>query len=186
MTRKNCPTCGLVNFLDAVRCKRCDGELTSSEVKPQSNVGFGVPVVNIQGFGVSLIDYKATHDGRFEAMKWLVLINFAIVPLSAWIIEPLEAESEIPGMHTRYSFNAVERTSLKLGRVLRIWALNTISIAPLILAFPYSTSVAEKITSEWYFELATVYIFAAIGWLIWIQRKYSHNGFGQYTLKESH
>ena len=184
MNRKNCPTCGFVNFSHDIACKKCGSELSESSARLPSKVKFGTPLYNFNGFGVDLVDYQEMHEGYFKVMKSIVLVHFAIIPLSAWIIRTGAVSSEVPGMHEEYRFEVVERTRLSPSRVLRLLLLNVVSIAPLVLMVFGGIRLMEKITPNWFFELGALMIFAAIGWLILVQRRFTHNGAQHYTWQE--
>src|ERR687886_479902 len=44
------------------------------------------------GFGTTLLDYRALPDGTYEATRWAVALMLPIVPLATYTIEPQTQE----------------------------------------------------------------------------------------------
>ncbi|MDT5268749.1 MAG: hypothetical protein QOH49_935 [Acidobacteriota bacterium] len=83
------------------------------------------------GFGTTLLDYREREDGAWEATRWVVAMMFPLVPLGSYVIRPKRQENSYGRMESY--FEVLGRTPLSPMRVLRVYALLILGLAPIVL-----------------------------------------------------
>lgn len=110
------------------------------------------------GFGTTLLDYREREDGAWEATRWVVAMMFPIVPLGSYVIKPKRQENSYGRMESY--FEILGRTPLSPARVLRVYALLILGLAPIVLGFMNSSWVNHTLGGPW----AALAMFASFVW----------------------
>lgn len=97
------------------------------------------------GFGTTLLDYRERGDGSWEATRWVVAAMFPIVPLGAYVINPKRQQNSYGRMESY--FEILGRTPISPARVLRVYALLILGLAPVVLGFMNSSRIDRAIKS---------------------------------------
>jgi hypothetical protein len=151
----NCPACQTVNADADVNSKCCNcGEPLGVAVFQHSNDELKkvterlkestAPSFNtFNGFGTTLLDYRERDDSTWEATRWVVAAMLPIVPLSSYIIRPKRQENSYGRMESY--FEILGRTPLAPARVLRVYALMLLGLAPVVLGFMNSSLIDSTI-----------------------------------------
>lgn len=95
------------------------------------------------GFGTTLLDYRERGDGSWEATRWVVAAMLPVVPLGAYVINPRRQENGHGRMESY--FDILGRTPLSPARVLRVYALVALGLAPVVLGFMNSSRIDSTI-----------------------------------------
>src|SRR4029079_1090026 len=83
------------------------------------------------GFGTTLLDYRERGDGTWEASRWVVAAMFPLVPLGTYVINPKRQQNSYGRMESH--FEILGRAPLAPVRVLRVYALLLLGLAPIAL-----------------------------------------------------
>lgn len=166
----NCPACLTVNVDADVNtlCSNCGEPVgvavfqhsldelkkITERMKERSAPSFNT----FNGFGTTLLDYRERGDGSWEATRWVVAAMFPLVPLGAYVIRPKRQENSY-GRVESY-FEVLGRTPLAPARVLRVYALLLLGLAPLALGFMNSSWVNRTLGGP----LAALAMFASVAW----------------------
>src|SRR5215203_5606704 len=147
----NCPACQTLNPDADVnsKCSNC-GEPLGVAVFQHSHDELqkitdrmkeaNAPSFNtFNGFGTTLLDYREREDGMWEATRWVVAAMFPIVPLGSYIIRPKRQQNSYGRMESH--FEILGRTPLAPLRVLRVYALVLLGLAPAVLGFMNSSRI---------------------------------------------
>ncbi|MFL6336681.1 MAG: hypothetical protein ACJ754_25550 [Pyrinomonadaceae bacterium] len=110
------------------------------------------------GFGTTLLDYRERADGTWEATRWVVAAMFPIVPLGSYVINPKRQQNSYGRMESH--FDILGRTPLSPARVLRVYALLLLGLAPVVLGFMNSSWVNRTLGGP----LAALAMFASVAW----------------------
>ncbi|MBV8856335.1 MAG: hypothetical protein JOZ02_05165 [Acidobacteria bacterium] len=166
----NCPACRTVNPDADVnsKCSDCGEPLgvavfqhSLDEIKKLTErmKEATAPSFNtFNGFGTTLLDYRERADGAWEASRWVVAAMFPLVPLGSYIIRPKRQENAYG--RTQSYFEVLGRVPLAPARVLRVYALLLLGLAPLVLGFMNSSWVNRTLGGP----LAALAMFASIAW----------------------
>ncbi|HEX8119558.1 MAG TPA: hypothetical protein VF521_19950, partial [Pyrinomonadaceae bacterium] len=151
----NCPACQTVNVDADVNtlCSNC-GEPVGVAVFQHSvdeiqklterMKELNAPSFNtFNGFGTTLLDYREREDGTWEATRWVVAAMFPLVPLGSYVIRPKRRENSYGRMESY--FDILGRTPLAPARVLRVYAMLIIGLAPVVLGFMNSSRIDSAI-----------------------------------------
>ena len=114
------------------------------------------------GFGTTLLDYLDREDGTWEATRWVVAAMFPIVPLGSYVIRPKRQENSYGRMESY--FEILGRTPLSLLRVLRVYGLMLLGLAPIVLGSMNSSWVNRTLGGP----LAALAMVASAVWGIYI------------------
>ncbi|HEX8335351.1 MAG TPA: hypothetical protein VF621_01395, partial [Pyrinomonadaceae bacterium] len=95
------------------------------------------------GFGTTLLDYRERGDGTWEATRWVVAAMFPIIPLGSYIINPKRQQNGYGRMESY--FEILGRTPVAPLRVLRVYALVILGLAPVVLGFMNSSLIDSTI-----------------------------------------
>ncbi|HEX8187118.1 MAG TPA: hypothetical protein VF586_02130 [Pyrinomonadaceae bacterium] len=151
----NCPACRTLNP-DAdvnTRCSNC-GEPVGAAVfqhgldEIRKITGrmkeAAAPSFNtFNGFGTTLLDYRERGDSSWEATRWVVAAMLPLVPLGSYVINPKRQQNSYGRMESH--FEILGRTPLSPPRVLRVYALMLLGLAPAVLGFLYSSRIDSAI-----------------------------------------
>lgn len=165
-----CPTCKLVNDGEAQVCAQCGGSLAearlkqlaaevqrvTSEFKERTTPRKSFYTFN--GFGTTLLDYRALPDGTYEATRWVVAMMLPLVPLATYIIQP-ETQEHSYGRSTS-KFSIVGEGKLTAARIIRTYALVVVGLLPIVLGFLNSSWVNHTLGGP----LAALAMFASFIW----------------------
>jgi hypothetical protein len=91
------------------------------------------------GFGTTLLDYRRRDDGAWEATRWVVAAMLPLVPLSTFRIRPKRQQNSYGRMEAY--FDILGREPLSIARILRVYALVVVGLAPIVLGFMNSSWV---------------------------------------------
>ncbi len=153
----NCPACQTLNPDADVnsKCSNCGEPLgvavfqhSLDEIKKitERMKEAAAPSFNtFNGFGTTLLDYRERGDGAWEATRWVVAAMVPIVPLGSYIIRPKRQENSYGRMESY--FEILGRTPLSPLRVLRVYALLILGLAPVVLGFMNSSRIDSTIKS---------------------------------------
>jgi hypothetical protein len=98
---------------------------------------------SFNGFGTTLLDYRALSDGTYQATRWVIALFLPIFPLSSYVIEPLAQEFGYGQETSR--FRILEKTKLSAARVLRTYLLTVVGLLPAVLGFIYSREINRNV-----------------------------------------
>jgi hypothetical protein len=175
-----CPACESVNGganINSV-CSRC-GELLApayfqdnlAEIKRLTTrfEEHNAPSFNsYNGFGTTLLDYRARPDGTYEATRWVIALFLPIFPLATYVIRPTGQERTY-GRETS-KFRVVGRVPLTNARILRTYILAVVGLLPVITGFAYSNVVNRALGGIPAF-LAMILCFAWAFYIIFFRLK---------------
>jgi hypothetical protein len=151
----NCPACQTLNPDADVnsKCSSCGEPLgvavfqhSLDEIKKVTErmQEATAPSFNtFNGFGTTLLDYRDREDGTWEATRWVVAAMFPIVPLGSYVIRPQRQQNSYGRMESY--FEILGRTPLAPLRVLRVYALLLLGLAPVVLGFMNSSWIDSTI-----------------------------------------
>ncbi|HEX8146755.1 MAG TPA: hypothetical protein VF591_06220 [Pyrinomonadaceae bacterium] len=95
------------------------------------------------GFGTTLLDYREREDGTWEATRWVVAAMFPVAPLGSYVINPKRQQNSYG--RTESYFEILGRTPISPLRVLRVYALLILGLAPVVLGFLNSSRIDSTI-----------------------------------------
>ena len=110
------------------------------------------------GFGTTLLDYRERGDGTWEATRWVVAAMLPVAPLASYRIRPKRQENSY-GRSEAY-FDILGRVPLSPARVLRVYGLMLLGLAPIVLGSLNSSWVNRTLGGP----LAALAMLAAIVW----------------------
>jgi hypothetical protein len=110
------------------------------------------------GFGTTLLDYRERGDGAWEATRWVVAAMFPVVPLGSYVINPKRQQNSYGRMESH--FEILGRTPLSPARVLRVYALLLLGLAPIVLGSMNSSWVNRTLGGP----LAALAMLASVVW----------------------
>jgi hypothetical protein len=151
----NCPACQTVNPDADVnsKCSDCGEPLgvavfqhSIDEIKKLTErmKEATAPSFNtFNGFGTTLLDYRERADGTWEATRWVVAAMLPLVPLGAYVINPKRQQNSYGRMESY--FEILGRVPLSPARVLRVYALMILGLAPVVLGFMNSSRIDRAI-----------------------------------------
>jgi hypothetical protein len=143
----NCPACEAVN-VDAdvnTKCFACGEPVgvavfqkTLDEIKKVTE-GFKERMAEINapsfktfnGFGTTLLDYRRRGDGLWDATRWVVAAMLPVAPLGAYVIRPKRQQNSYGRMESYFEVHG--REPLSVARVLRVYALLAVGLAPIVV-----------------------------------------------------
>ena len=178
----NCPACQTVN-VDAdvnTRCSDC-GEPVGAAVFQHSLDEIKrltgrmreatAPSFNtFNGFGTTLLDYREREDGTWEATRWVVAAMFPLVPLGSYVINPRRQQNSYGRMESY--FEVLGRTPLSPARILRVYALMLLGLAPVVLGFMNSSRIDSAIKgalgAKYGGIVAMLAMLATVAWGVYI------------------
>jgi hypothetical protein len=151
----NCPACQTFNAGAGVNslCSACGEPLaaavlqhTVDEMKRLNErmAEAGAPSFkSFNGFGTTLLDYRPLTDGTWEATRWVVAAALPVVPLGSYVIRPKRQANSYGRMESY--FEILGRVPLSPAKVLRVYALVILGLAPVVLGFMNSSRIDSAI-----------------------------------------
>ncbi|HEY0097800.1 MAG TPA: hypothetical protein VGB76_02500 [Pyrinomonadaceae bacterium] len=94
---------------------------------------------SFNGFGTTLLDYRASPVGTYEATRWAIALFLPLFPIANYVIQPTGQERSY-GRETS-KFRIMAQTPLTLTRILRTYALAVAGLLPIIAGSLYSNVV---------------------------------------------
>ncbi|HWS89241.1 MAG TPA: hypothetical protein VN282_19870 [Pyrinomonadaceae bacterium] len=178
----NCPACQTVN-VDAdvnTRCSNCGEPVgvavfqhSVDEIKKLTErmKEATAPSFNtFNGFGTTLLDYRERGNGTWEATRWVVAAMLPLVPLGSYVINPRRQQNSYGRMESY--FEVLGRTPLAPARVLRVYALMLLGLAPVVLGFMNSRLIDRTIKDafgpKYGGVLAMLAMLATVAWGVYI------------------
>jgi hypothetical protein len=166
----NCPACQTLNPDADVnsKCSRC-GEPVGAAVFQHSldelkkitgrmKEANAASFNTFNGFGTTLLDYRERGDGTWEATRWVVAAMFPIAPLGSYVINPGRQQNGYGRMESY--FEILGRTPLSPARILRVYALLLLGLAPIVLGSMNSSWVNRTLGGP----LAALAMLASVVW----------------------
>lgn len=118
------------------------------------------------GFGTTLLDYRARGDGSWEATRWVVAAMLPVFPLASYRIRPKRQQNSYGRMESY--FDILGPVPLSAAKVLRPYALAALGLAPVVLGFMYSRAVdrafKDALGVKYGGIAAMLAMLASIGW----------------------
>ena len=178
----NCPACRTLNP-DAdvnTRCSNCGEPVgvavfqhTVDEIKQitERMKESAAPSFNtFNGFGTTLLDYREREDGTWEATRWVVAAMLPLVPLGSYVINPRRQQNSYGRMESY--FEVLGRTPLSPARILRVYGLLILGLAPVVLGFMNSRLIDRTIKSAFGPKfggiLAVLAMLATVAWGVYV------------------
>jgi hypothetical protein len=169
-----CPACQTVNPNAEVstKCAAC-GEPLAEAVLQHSldelkRAGERMSEINapsfksFNGFGTTLLDYRELQDGTWQATRWVIALGLPLVPLASYVIRPKRQENSY-GRMSAY-FQILGRAPLSPARVVRVYALMLVGLAPIVLGSLNSSWVNRTLGGPF----AALAMFASIAWAVYV------------------
>lgn len=169
-----CPACRTVNPDAGVTssCSACGEPLAAAVIQHSidelKKLNERMAEINapsfktFNGFGTTLLDYRQRDDGAWEATRWVVAMMLPLVPLSTFVINPKRQQNSYGRMESY--FEILGRAPLTAARVLRVYALVVVGLAPIILGFMNSSWINRTLGGP----LAFFAMLASIVWAVYI------------------
>jgi len=114
------------------------------------------------GFGTTLLDYRRRDDGSWEATRWVVAAMLPLVALGSYRIRPKRQVNSYGRMESH--FDILGRVPLSPARVLRVYGLLALGLAPIVLGSLNSRWVNRTLGGP----LAALAMLASIAWAAYI------------------
>jgi hypothetical protein len=150
-----CPACKTVNAEATASsvCSQCGESLAPALIEQSVNKlkeltakfeeDNAPSFKSFNGFGTTLLDYRALPDGSYEATRWAIALFLPLFPLATYVIQPTGQERSY-GRETS-KFRIIGQTPLKAGRIVRTYLLAVAGLLPIIAGFMYSNVVNRKL-----------------------------------------
>ena len=174
----NCPACGTLNPDADVnsKCSHCGQSVgvavfqhSIDEIKrlTERMQETTAPSFNtFNGFGTTLLDYRERADGSWEATRWVVAAMLPVAPLGAYVINPKRQQNSYGRMESY--FEILGRVPLSPARVLRVYALMLLGLAPVVLGFLNSSwidsTIKRALGPKWGGIVAALAMVATVAW----------------------
>jgi hypothetical protein len=170
----NCPGCRALNPDAGVnsKCAACGEPLAAAvlqhSIDELKRLNERMAEINapsfksFNGFGTTLLDYRPLADGTWEATRWVIAMGLPLVPLGSYVIRPKRQENSYGRMESY--FEVMGRASLSPAKVLRVYALAVVGLAPVVLGFMNSSWVNRTLGGP----LAALAMVASIVWAVYI------------------
>jgi hypothetical protein len=165
-----CPACQTVNPEAGVnsKCSACGEPLVAAVFQQSIDAlkrlnervaeASAPSFKTFNGFGTTLLDYRELGGGEWEATRWVVAAMFPVAPLATYRIRPKRQENSYGRMESY--FEILGREPLSFARVLRVYALLALGLAPIVLGFVYSSWVNRTLGGP----PAALAMFASVAW----------------------
>jgi hypothetical protein len=151
-----CTTCQTVNAAATVNsaCSRCGQSLAPALIEQSVNElkkatarfeEHNAPSFSsFNGFGTTLLDYRARPDGTYEATRWAIALFLPLFPLANYVIQPTGQERSY-GRETS-KFRIMGQTPLTATRILRTYLLAVVGLFPIITGSLYSSVINRTLS----------------------------------------
>jgi hypothetical protein len=165
-----CPACKSVNPEAEVnsKCSACGEPLAAAvfqhsidELKKMTErmeEATAPSFKTFNGFGTTLLDYRQLDDGQWEATRWVVALMMPIAPLATYRIRPKRQVNSYGRMESY--FDITGRVPLSPARILRVYALLVLGLAPIVLGSLNSSWVNHTFGGP----LAALAMLASVVW----------------------
>jgi len=134
-----------------------------------------LPAWSLYGTGISLLGYERQKDDTYLVTRWITVLFFPLMPLSSWIIRPLESRFLNVGaaMGESHTFTIVRRAPLTAVTILRTYAyaLTLAVVALLPAAGLFGAGIIQTLKKTHnticvlLFLVAVVWPVVVLGWL---------------------
>ena len=143
-----CPACQTVNAEATVNsaCSQCGQSLAPALIEQTVNElkkatarweEHNAPSFSsFNGFGTTLLDYRARPDSTYEATRWAIALFLPLFPIANYVIQPTGQERTY-GRETS-KFRIMGQMPLTATRILRTYLLAVAGLLPIILGFANS------------------------------------------------
>ena len=170
----NCPACQTVNPDAGVNslCSSCGEPLGVAVIQHSldnlKRLNERMREVNapsfksFNGFGTTLLDYHERGDGGWVASRWVVAAGLPLVPLASYVIRPKRQEAGYGRMESY--FEILERLPLSPLRILRVYGLMLLGLAPFVLGSMNSSWVNRTLGGP----LAALAMLASVVWGVYV------------------
>jgi hypothetical protein len=174
MSTVACPTCKFVNSFEADACAQCSEPLAGAKLEQavenlrrateaaKASIRPRKTFHTFNGFGTTLLDYRALPDGTYEATRWAVALMLPIFPIGTYIIQPQTQEHSYGRSTSKFSI--VGKGQLSAARVVRTYLLAVVALLPIVLGSLNSSWVNHTLGGP-YAALAVLLSFA---WAIYV------------------
>ncbi|HEV2706464.1 MAG TPA: hypothetical protein VGV59_11105 [Pyrinomonadaceae bacterium] len=181
-----CPSCQLPNNFDNEACEQCHeplaaakleqtiNELRATTEKAREAVTPRKSFSSLNGFGTTLLDYRALDDGTYEATRWVIAMALPLFPLATYRIRP-ETQERGYGQETS-RFTILERVALKPARIVRTYLLAAVGLLPVLLGIIYSTEL-NRVLKGWTAVLVMLLMGAWAVYIIFFKLKNEGNAY---------
>jgi hypothetical protein len=169
-----CPTCNFANSMADQACTQCGESLAAAKIQRAADEIRRVTerfkertqprksFYTFNGFGTTLLDYRALPDGTYEATRWAVALFLPLVPLATYRIQP-QTQERTYGQETS-KFLILDKGQLSAARIVRTYLLAVVALLPIILGFQNSSWINRTLGGP----LAALAMFASFAWAIYI------------------
>ncbi|HVF43774.1 MAG TPA: hypothetical protein VM936_12215 [Pyrinomonadaceae bacterium] len=177
-----CPACRAVNPDAGVnsKCSACGEPLAAAVIQHSidelKRLNERMAEINapsfktFNGFGTTLLDYRRRDDGAWEATRWVVAAMLPVFPLASYVINPKRQQNSYGRMESY--FDVLGRAPLSASKILRVYALVVVGLAPVVLGFMNSSRVDRTIKGalgpKYGGIVAMLAMLAAIVWAAYI------------------
>ena len=170
----NCPACQTVNPEASVNslCSKCGEPLAAAvlqhSIEDLKRLTERMHELNapsfksFNGFGTTLLDYHERGEGGWVASRWVVAAGLPLVPLASYVIRPKRQEAGYGRMESYFEIHG--RVPLSPARILRVYALILLGLAPIVLGSMNSSWVNRTLGGP----LAALAMLASIVWGVYI------------------
>lgn len=170
----NCPACQTVNTDAGVNstCSSCGEPLAAAvlqhslddlkRLNERMRELSAPSFKSFNGFGTTLLDYHEREGGGWGASRWVVAAGLPIVPLASYVIRPKRQEAGYGRMESY--FEILGRVPLSPARILRVYGLVILGLAPILLGSLNSSWVNRTLGGP----LAALAMLASIVWGVYI------------------
>ncbi|MFL6208874.1 MAG: hypothetical protein ACJ74W_08495 [Pyrinomonadaceae bacterium] len=169
-----CPSCSFVSSLEDSACPQCGESLAAAKIQHAADEIQRVTEEfkertaprkafhTFNGFGTTLLDYRAMPDGTYEATRWAVALMLPVFPIATYVIQPQTQEHSYGRSTSKFSI--VGKGQLSAARTVRTYLLAVVGLLPLALGSLNSSWVNHTLGGP-YAALAMLLCFA---WAIYI------------------
>lgn len=170
----NCPACQTVNPDAGVNsaCSKCGEPLAAAllqhsldelkRLNERMAEASAPSFKSFNGFGTTLLDYRERENGTWEASRWVIALGLPLVPLATYVIQPKRQENSYGRMESYFEIHG--RTPLSPARILRVYALMLLGLAPIVLGSLNSSWVNHTLGGP----LAALAMVASVVWGVYI------------------
>lgn len=153
-----CTNCG-ASLAEALLLQSIE-ELRKTTARMQELTAPRKSFYSFNGFGTTLLDYRALPDGTYEATRWVIAMLLPIFPLKTYIIQPTKQEASYGQETSR--FVILGETRLSAARILRTYLLAVIGLLPVVVGFLNSSAINRALSGLMAFGLMLVCIVWAV------------------------
>ena len=165
-----CPKCSFANAGAGANsaCARCGEPLASALLQENLDAikkltermqELSAPsFTSFNGCGTTLLDYRRTRAGSWEATRWVIALGLPVVPLATYVIEPKRQEADHRGITSH--LKVLGKGRLSAARVLRVYALVFAGLFPVVWGSLNNTLVNRTLGGGY----AALAMLASVAW----------------------